>query len=256
MLVGSRQTLDGLVFSLPREARDLVEAFWPGALTIVVEQAPTLQWDLGDTYGTVAVRMPLHPVALEVLQHTGPLAVSGANRIGLPPAITGGERPRPARVRGDHLSRGGSVLGPDTIEHCRLHGRACRASCATVRSRSRSCAEVVPNIQPFALAQPLLPGLPSCQPNPEPSRSTPPCRPSPSCTSAWATSVDRPWPSGSCARAARSGSGEGVEKLYLSHGAGTGAWHVGEPMNAPAARELFNRGADNDGFLARASAAT
>ena len=79
VLVGSRQTLDGLVFSLPREARDLVEAFWPGALTVVVEQASTLQWDIGDNYGTIAVRMPLHPVALEVLQRTGPLAVSRTN---------------------------------------------------------------------------------------------------------------------------------------------------------------------------------
>jgi len=88
VLVGSRQTLDGLVFSLPREARDLVEAFWPGALTVVVEQASTLQWDIGDNYGTIAVRMPLHPVALEVLQRTGPLAVSSASRIGMPPAAT------------------------------------------------------------------------------------------------------------------------------------------------------------------------
>jgi len=88
VLVGSRQTLDGLVFSLPREARELVEAFWPGALTVVVEQAPTLQWDLGDVNGTVAVRMPLHPVALEVLRETGPLAVSSANKTGLPPALT------------------------------------------------------------------------------------------------------------------------------------------------------------------------
>src|SRR5262245_10380150 len=88
VLVGSRSTLEGLVYSLPNAARDLVEAFWPGALTIVVEQAPTLQWDLGDTYGTVAVRMPLHPVALEVLQHTGPLAVSAASRTGMPPSMT------------------------------------------------------------------------------------------------------------------------------------------------------------------------
>ena len=57
-------------------ARDLVEAFWPGALTIIVEHSPSLQWDLGDTGGTVAVRMPLHPVALEVLRETGPMAVS------------------------------------------------------------------------------------------------------------------------------------------------------------------------------------
>ena len=88
VLVGSRHTLDGLVTRLPSSARDLVEAFWPGALTIVVEQSPTLQWDLGDTGGTVAVRMPLHPVALEVLRETGPMAVSSANLTGEPAALT------------------------------------------------------------------------------------------------------------------------------------------------------------------------
>ncbi|GIH11405.1 putative threonylcarbamoyl-AMP synthase [Rhizocola hellebori] len=88
VLVGSRHTLDGLVTRMPPAARDLVAAFWPGALTIVVEQAPSLQWDLGDTGGTVAVRMPLHPVALEVLRATGPMAVSSANLTGQPPAIT------------------------------------------------------------------------------------------------------------------------------------------------------------------------
>jgi tRNA threonylcarbamoyl adenosine modification protein (Sua5/YciO/YrdC/YwlC family) len=87
VLVGSRHTLDGLVFSLPQAARDLVEAFWPGALTIIVEHSPTLQWELGDT-GTVAVRMPLHPVALEVLRETGPMAVSAANLVGQPAAVT------------------------------------------------------------------------------------------------------------------------------------------------------------------------
>ncbi|HEU5107849.1 MAG TPA: L-threonylcarbamoyladenylate synthase [Micromonosporaceae bacterium] len=91
VLVGSRHTLDGLVYTLPPVARDLVEAFWPGALTIVVEHAPSLQWDLGDTGGTVAVRMPLHPVALEVLRETGPMAVSSANKTGRPPANTADE---------------------------------------------------------------------------------------------------------------------------------------------------------------------
>lgn len=88
VLVGSRHTLDGLVSRLPEQARDLVEAFWPGALTIVVEQAASLQWDLGETNGTVAVRMPLHPVALEVLRETGPMAVSSANLHGQPAAVT------------------------------------------------------------------------------------------------------------------------------------------------------------------------
>ncbi|MEV0395356.1 L-threonylcarbamoyladenylate synthase [Polymorphospora rubra] len=88
VLVGSRHTLDGLVYMLPTAARDLADAFWPGALTIVVEHSPSLQWDLGETGGTVAVRMPLHPVALEVLRETGPMAVSSANKSGQPPAET------------------------------------------------------------------------------------------------------------------------------------------------------------------------
>jgi len=91
VLVGSRSTLDGLVFGLPAVARDLVEAFWPGGLTIVVEHAPSLQWDLGDTNGTVGLRMPLHPIALEVLRETGPMAVSSANKHGQPTAMTADE---------------------------------------------------------------------------------------------------------------------------------------------------------------------
>lgn len=91
VLVGSRQALDGLVFTLDHTARELVEAFWPGALTVVVRHAPSLQWDLGDTNGTVAVRMPLHPVALEVLRETGPMAVSSANKTGKQPAATAEE---------------------------------------------------------------------------------------------------------------------------------------------------------------------
>jgi L-threonylcarbamoyladenylate synthase len=91
VLVGSRHTLDGLVYSLPKAARDLADAFWPGALTIIVEHSPSLQWDLGDTGGTVGVRMPLHPVALEVLRETGPMAVSSANKTGQPAATTAQE---------------------------------------------------------------------------------------------------------------------------------------------------------------------
>lgn len=91
VLVGAKNTLDGLVVTVPRLARDLVDAFWPGALTIVVEHAPSLQWDLGDLDGTVAVRMPLHPVALEVLREVGPMAVSSANKTGQPAATTAQE---------------------------------------------------------------------------------------------------------------------------------------------------------------------
>ena len=88
VLVGSWTGLDGLTLMVQPSVRELVEAFWPGALTLVVEHAPSLAWDLGDSRGTVAVRMPLHPVALELLARTGPLAVSGANRAGRPVPTT------------------------------------------------------------------------------------------------------------------------------------------------------------------------
>ncbi|MCW2606126.1 MAG: threonylcarbamoyl-AMP synthase [Frankiales bacterium] len=85
VLVGAWRTLDGLVETVPDAARALVERFWPGGLTLVVRSAPSLAWDLGETRGTVAVRMPLHPVTLAVLERTGPLAVSSANRSGQAP---------------------------------------------------------------------------------------------------------------------------------------------------------------------------
>ncbi|MBN9618264.1 MAG: threonylcarbamoyl-AMP synthase [Actinobacteria bacterium] len=88
VLVGSWSTLDGLVTVVDDRTRSLVEAFWPGGLTIVVRYAPSLSWDLGDADGTVGVRMPLHPVAIELLEMTGPMAVSSANRHGAPPAQT------------------------------------------------------------------------------------------------------------------------------------------------------------------------
>jgi tRNA threonylcarbamoyl adenosine modification protein (Sua5/YciO/YrdC/YwlC family) len=88
VLVGSWSTIDGLVNVVTDQARALIEAFWPGGLTLVVTHAPSLDWDLGDARGTVAVRMPLHPVAIELLEATGPMAVSSANRSGSPAALT------------------------------------------------------------------------------------------------------------------------------------------------------------------------
>jgi L-threonylcarbamoyladenylate synthase len=87
VLVGSWDTIDGLVLAVPHAARELIRAFWPGALSLVVHQAPSLQWDLGDARGTVMLRMPLHPVAIQLLREVGPLAVSSANVSGSPPAV-------------------------------------------------------------------------------------------------------------------------------------------------------------------------
>ncbi|WKX72617.1 L-threonylcarbamoyladenylate synthase [Streptomyces sp. XD-27] len=84
VLVGSPNTLHGLVTDFSEQAWELVDAFWPGALTLVAKHQPSLTWDLGETRGTVAVRMPLHPVAIELLTEFGPMAVSSANLTGHP----------------------------------------------------------------------------------------------------------------------------------------------------------------------------
>jgi tRNA threonylcarbamoyl adenosine modification protein (Sua5/YciO/YrdC/YwlC family) len=88
VLVGTVRAATALVEDLNAFGKDLIDEFWPGGLTLVMRANRSLIWDLGDTKGTVAVRMPLHELALELLKQTGPLAVSSANRSGAPPATT------------------------------------------------------------------------------------------------------------------------------------------------------------------------
>jgi tRNA threonylcarbamoyl adenosine modification protein (Sua5/YciO/YrdC/YwlC family) len=91
VLVGSVRAAAALAESLGAFGQDLIDEFWPGPLTLVFRASSTLMWDLGETMGTVAVRMPLHPVALDLLRRTGPMAVSSANRHSLPAATTADE---------------------------------------------------------------------------------------------------------------------------------------------------------------------
>lgn len=88
VLVGSWDTASGLTQHVSDTARQMIEAFWPGGLSLVMRQAPSLAWNLGNTGGTVMLRMPMHPVAIELLRTVGPMAVSSANRSGQPPATT------------------------------------------------------------------------------------------------------------------------------------------------------------------------
>ncbi|MBD2758326.1 threonylcarbamoyl-AMP synthase [Yimella sp. cx-573] len=88
VLIGDMGAVDGLATAVPSYARRLMEAFWPGALTLVFRSQPSLAWDLGDTNGTVGLRIPDDEVALDVLRAAGPMAVSSANRTGQPTATT------------------------------------------------------------------------------------------------------------------------------------------------------------------------
>ena len=91
VLIGEASTLAGLVLRTPPAATALAQAFWPGGLTLVLEHAPSLAWDLGDAEGTVAVRLPDDELTRDLLRRTGPLAVSSANRSGRPAATTARE---------------------------------------------------------------------------------------------------------------------------------------------------------------------
>ncbi|HWA66028.1 MAG TPA: L-threonylcarbamoyladenylate synthase [Mycobacteriales bacterium] len=88
VLVASPSMLNALVDQMPETAAALTEAFWPGALTLVLRHTAHLVWDLGDSKGTVAVRMPASDIAQDLITRTGPLGVSSANRSGHPPATT------------------------------------------------------------------------------------------------------------------------------------------------------------------------
>ncbi|MBE1513313.1 tRNA threonylcarbamoyl adenosine modification protein (Sua5/YciO/YrdC/YwlC family) [Nesterenkonia halotolerans] len=88
VLIGRAEVMDALAVDVPEAARALAEAFWPGAMTLILEAQPSLHWDLGETYGTVALRMPADELALDLLNATGPLAVSSANRTGMDAATS------------------------------------------------------------------------------------------------------------------------------------------------------------------------
>jgi tRNA threonylcarbamoyl adenosine modification protein (Sua5/YciO/YrdC/YwlC family) len=86
VLIASQSAMVALTETIPETAQKLADAFWPGALTMILRSNPSLDWDLGETKGTVALRMPDHKIALALLAETGPLAVSSANLTGQPAA--------------------------------------------------------------------------------------------------------------------------------------------------------------------------
>ena len=87
VLIATPGVVDALTYALPQVGRDFTAALWPGPLTLIAKQQPSLAWDV-DGSDSVAIRMPLHPVALELLELTGPLAATGANYSGMPVPLT------------------------------------------------------------------------------------------------------------------------------------------------------------------------
>src|SRR3954454_24008807 len=88
VLISSAAMVTALAGELSAAGQKLVDTYWPGPLTVVVRHTAGLAWDLGDTRGTAALRMPHHELALALIKETGPLAVSSAHRTGESPATT------------------------------------------------------------------------------------------------------------------------------------------------------------------------
>lgn len=120
VLISATTTLEALATDLPGWLGGLTEHYWPGPLTIVCRQQPSLRWDLGETRGTVAIRMPDHEAALELLGRTGPLAVSSANSTGAPAALDADEAESMLGWGVEVILDGGPSAGsaPSTILDC------------------------------------------------------------------------------------------------------------------------------------------
>lgn len=144
VLVSTATTLDALATKVPDYARELTAAFWPGPLTLVCHDQPSLRWDLGETHGTVAVRMPDHDLAREILDRTGPLAVSSANLTGSPAAT---DADAAVEMLGDRVAvvvDGGATSGaiPSTIVDVTGHRpRLLRLGMITVAQLDEAMAE-------------------------------------------------------------------------------------------------------------------
>ncbi|MDY6055728.1 L-threonylcarbamoyladenylate synthase [Micrococcus sp.] len=164
VLMADRAVMAGLAYDAPEQAEQLAERFWPGALTLILKSQPTLTWDLGETRGTVALRVPADPVTREVLYAVGPMAVSSANRTGMPAATTA----QAAReMLGDAVSLyldGGerTECAPSTIVDCTVTPfRVARQGAVSLEE----LREVVPDLvaegeEPPVPADRRAPGLP------------------------------------------------------------------------------------------------
>jgi L-threonylcarbamoyladenylate synthase len=88
VLIGDPSLIRALATDVPDLAKELIAKHWPGPLSVICKIQPSLRMDLGDTDGTIALRVPDHDLARQILRKTGPMAVSSANLSGRPAAVT------------------------------------------------------------------------------------------------------------------------------------------------------------------------
>lgn len=83
--IGHRDQMKGLVEEIPEKAKKLMDAYWPGPLTIILKKSDMVPSHVTGGLNTVAIRMPAHPIALALLRECElPLAAPSANTSGKP----------------------------------------------------------------------------------------------------------------------------------------------------------------------------
>ncbi len=151
VLIGDVRTLDGLATEIPQAVRDLVAEFWPGPLTVILTAQPSLHWDLGETHGTVALRMPDDEVALALLRRTGPLAVSSANKTGQDSATTCADAAEQLGRAVKVYLDGGATPGPvpsTIVDATGAQLRIVREGALTAEELGSIAPELLPENQP------------------------------------------------------------------------------------------------------------
>ncbi len=160
VLVAEPSMLRALASHIPKDASALARKFWPGALTLIVKAQTTLSLKVGETDGTVAVRVPDHDGARALLRSTGPLAVSSANISGEPAAVTCDE----ARAAlGDSVAvylDGGALAGQGAstiVDFSRSDkGRVLRAGALSFEELVAVATRLEPLPEPVTTASPAL----------------------------------------------------------------------------------------------------
>ena len=117
ILIGDQAQLQDLVTEVSPVAQVLMEAFWPGPLTLVFPASTRLPSSVTAGTGTVGVRHTSHAALAELLRHTGPLTGTSANRSGEPSVQTAAEVERTLGTMVDVIVDGGPTQGglPSTV---------------------------------------------------------------------------------------------------------------------------------------------
>ena len=121
ILVGSLEQVEMIADHFTDNAKKLTQKFWPGGMTVIVPKRKEIP-DLLSSNQTIGIRMPDHPVALQILKEFGPLATTSANLSGGANPLNAADVLQQLNNRIPLILDGGSCPGgvPSTVVDCTI----------------------------------------------------------------------------------------------------------------------------------------